>query len=707
MKTVSLEVRPHTSTGTGEPCIALVGNPNAGKTTLFNALTGLRAKTANFPGTTLECRVGRARLQDKPVSILDLPGLYSIDDSAGEERVARDALLGGVPGVPKPTVAILIVDATNIKRNLFLASQVMELGLPVAIALNMTDLAERDGIQIDRQKLQDALGCPVVPIVARSGKGLGDLADAVLSLLGTPDARPRETGCGSCTGCKFQARYDWAEKIGADVATDPHAQAGRKTQAIDQFLTHPVIGIIAFLGVMFGVFATIFWLAAYPMDFIEWLFGTVGSYAGAAIDFVGSYLSEGSFKTFLEDDFKSLIVQGVIGGVGGVLVFLPQICILFFILSLLEDTGYMARAAFVMDKLMRRVGLPGKAFVPMISSHACAIPAVMATRSIDDKRDRLVTILTLPLLSCSARIPVYTMLVALLFAENKLAGAAAFTGAYVLGIVAVLVIAFCLKRTVLPGDTALLVLELPSYKAPSIKTALLTTLDRAKVFVVKAGTIILIASIILWALATYPKSEEPAQVAQLHDQAAQIHQKVAGMQTFAEQKPDQAQTAELDKLTAQADDLTAQAEHLKQQSALSNSFAGKIGHAIEPAIKPLGYDWQIGIGLLSSLAAREMFVSTLSVVYGMGEDADPDAPSFNETIAQKTRSDGTKIFTVGTSLSLLVFYVFAMQCLSTTAVVKRETNSWKWPLFQLAYMSALAYISALIVYQTWLHFFAA
>jgi ferrous iron transport protein B len=717
VKTLSLEVRVEKPAGSGEPCIALVGNPNAGKTTLFNALTGLRAKTANFPGTTLECRLGRARFQDKPVTILDLPGLYSIDDSSGEERVARDALLGAIPGVPKPTVAILIVDATNLKRNLFLASQVMELGLPVAIALNMTDLAERDGIQIDAKKLQEAVGCPVVPIVARSGKGLGDLADAVLTLIGTPEAKPKETGCGSCTGCKYQARYDWAEKIGADVATDPHALAGRKTQAIDQFLTHPVIGIIAFLGVMFTVFALIFWIAAYPMDLIEWLFGTVGDLTSSGLDFVGSQLSEGSFKTILLDDVKSLLVNGVIAGVGGVLVFLPQICILFFTLSLLEDSGYMARAAFVMDRLMRRVGLPGKAFVPMISSHACAIPAVMATRSIDDKRDRLVTILTLPLLSCSARIPVYTMLVAILFANNQWGAAAAFTGAYVLGILAVLVIAFALKRTVLPGDTALLVLELPSYKAPSLKTALLTTLDRAKVFVVKAGTIILIASIVLWALATYPKSEVPAQVGELEAQAAQIQERIAALSNPAPVKADQATVApllapqaageptELEKLSQEADDLTARADHLKQQSALSHSFAGKIGHFIEPAIKPLGYDWQIGIGLISSLAAREMFVSTLAVVYGMGSDANPDDQSFNESLAQKTRSDGSKIFTVATSLSLLVFYVFAMQCLSTTAVVKRETNSWKWPLFQLGYMSVLAYVSALVVYQVASHFF--
>jgi ferrous iron transport protein B len=726
-KTLSLSVQTTNSSISPYPCIALIGNPNAGKTTLFNALTGLRAKTANFPGTTLECRIGRARLQDKPVDVLDLPGLYSIEDFAAEERVARDALLGAIPGVPKPSIAVLIVDATNLKRNLFLAGQVIDLGIPVAIALNMTDLAERDGINIDAQKLQATLGCPVVPIVARTGKGLDDLGSAILSLLGTPDTKPKDTGCGSCTGCKYTARYDWAEKIGADVATDPHQSAGRKTAAIDRFLTHPVIGLLAFLGVMVAVFAMIFWIASVPMDMIDWLFSTCGDYAGASIDYLAAFLSDGTFKSFVSGDLKSLLQDGIIGGVGGVLIFLPQICILFFFLSLLEDSGYLARAAFVMDRLMRRVGLPGKAFVPMISAHACAIPAVMATRSIDDKRDRLVTILTLPLLSCSARIPVYTMLVAMLFVDNPLGASLAFTGAYVLGILGVLVVAWALKKTALPGDTALLVLELPSYKTPSLKTAFLTMVDRASVFVKKAGTVILIASIVLWALATYPKSDAPAPALELQTQAqavqAQADSLKASLAPGAPVKADQAtlpdaakltpaptdaQTTQLAQLTDKAQALNDQADLLIQQHTLRNSFAGRIGHFIEPAIKPLGYDWQIGIGLLSSLAAREVFVSTLAVVYGVGKEApdgDEQVKAFNQSLQEKTRSDGSPVFTVATSLSLLVFYVFAMQCLSTLAVVRRETNSWKWPLFQFAYMTALAYFGALITYQVCVHFF--
>ncbi len=725
-KNISLDVRPQNTSQ--YPCIALIGNPNAGKTTLFNALTGLRAKTANFPGTTLECRIGRARLQDKPVDVLDLPGLYSIEDFAAEERVARDALLGAIPGVPKPSLAILIVDATNLKRNLFLAGQVMDLGIPVVVALNMTDLAQRDGINIDAQKLQTTLGCPVVPIVARTGKGIDDLAGAVLTLLGTPDAKPKDTGCGACSGCKYTARYDWAEKIGADVATDPHSSAGRKTQAIDRFLTHPVIGILAFLSVMVAVFAMIFWIASIPMDMIDWIFSTCKDYTGAGIDYLTANLADGGLKSFLDGDFKSLLTDGIIGGVGGVLIFLPQICILFFFLSILEDSGYLARAAFVMDRLMRRVGLPGKAFVPMISAHACAIPAVMATRSIDDKRDRLVTILTIPLLSCSARIPVYTMLAALLFVNNPLAASLAFTGAYVLGILAVLTVAWALKKTALPGDTALLVLELPSYKTPSLKTAALTMIDRASVFVKKAGTVILLASIILWALATYPKSDAPAAALELQTQAHDVQSQADALQSRNTQsagpvKADQAtlpdsakaspqladaQAAQLQELTDKAQSLNDQADLLTQQNTLRNSFAGRIGHFIEPAIKPLGYDWQIGIGLLSSLAAREVFVSTLAVVYGIGKEApdgDEQTQAFNQAMREKTRSDGTPVFTFATALSLLVFYVFAMQCMSTLAVVRRETNSWRWPLFQFAYMSALAYFGALLTYQICIHFF--
>jgi len=674
MATIQLDVLP-TSTGKDvDPCIALVGNPNAGKTTLFNALTGLRAKTANFPGTTVERRTGRVRLGGQAVALLDLPGLYSLAAATPEEQLAHDALVGKIPGQPKPAVVVLIIDSTNLERNLYLASQVLELNLPTVVALNMSDLAKKRGIQVDPAELGQKLGCPVVPVAARSGWGVDALRRELEILLdkleeGSIDPQARlpvavADAC-SCSGCPFQARYEWAEQVGADCSSGNHVAArGSKTEAIDRVLTHPVIGVGVFFTVMFAVFVMIFGIAQYPMDWIDGLFSTAG-------DLVGRYVPAG--------DLRSLLVEGVIGGVGGMLVFLPQICILFFFLSLLEDTGYLARAAFVMDRLMRRVGLPGKAFVPLLSAHACAIPAIMATRVIEDKRDRLVTILVAPLMTCSARIPVYAMMTALLFWHDPLKGAALFTGAYALGIIAALGMAFVFKRTILKGESKPLVLELPSYKLPSFRNAFIVMIDRAAVFVKNAGTVILVISIALWFLATFPKSDPPAESATLISQA----------QVLQEQGD-----------AAGASDLRGEAGRLTNQHALAHSFAGRLGRLIEPAIRPLGFDWQIGVGVVSSFAAREVIVSTLAVVYGIGGDVAGEEPdTFYETLRKAKRSDGSPVFTTATCVSLLVFYVLAMQCLPTQAVTKRETNSWRWPIFQLVYMTVLAYVAALVAYQ--------
>ncbi|MEX0777019.1 MAG: ferrous iron transporter B [Phycisphaeraceae bacterium] len=661
-------------------CIALVGNPNAGKTTLFNQLTGLRAKTANFPGTTIEHRHGRLNLGGRTVELLDLPGLYSLNASNNEERVARDAILGHVPGLDKPDALIVLQDATNLERNLFLASQAMELGVPTIVALNMIDLADRNGTKIDVQALSKELGCPVVAVAARSGRGIEQLRHALEVML-DPSATPTLPlqPCAGCTGCQFEHRYNWAEGVGSRVIGSPAMTHGRRTEAIDRILTHPVVGVVAFLTVMFAVFAMIFWVAQYPMGAIDTLFGQAGGWVAAVLDWISVQLPAGGVQNFVNGDLRSLLIEGVIGGVGGVLVFLPQILILFFFLSLLEDTGYLARAAFVMDRLMRFVGLPGKAFVPMLSAHACAIPAIMATRVIDDRRDRMVTILVLPLLTCSARIPVYAMVVALLFAHSPLLAAAMFTGAYLLGIVATMATAWVFKRTILRGESKPLVIELPSYKMPSIRNALWTMADRAWIFIHKAGTVILVASIILWALANYPKSAPPAGALALQQQA-------------------QALEAQGDDAAAE---LSQQADDLINASLLSNSIAGRIGHIIEPAIKPLGMDWQMGIGILSSLAAREVFVSTLAVVYGVGADAADEQPErLYDTMRQSKRSNGQPTFTTATCISLLIFYVLAMQCLATTAVVRRETGGWKWPLFQIAYMTGLAYVCSLIAFQT-------
>jgi ferrous iron transport protein B len=647
--------------------LALVGNPNAGKTTLFNALTGLHAKTANFFGTTVERKVGRVHLGGRQVVVIDLPGLYSLDSTSPEEKLASDALRGRLEGHASPDAALVVVDATNLERNLFLVSQLLELDRPVIIALNMMDMARREGIRIDVAKMRAELGCVIVPISARTGKGVEQLKQELGRLAGgaMPEAVTHtKPNCGKCSGCTFQARYDWTEKISTRVMDASAVKRSEWTEKIDEIVTHPIAGVVVFQFVMVVIFALIFWVAQIPMHLIDHLFATMGSW-------VGTMMPAG--------DLQSLMVNGVIGGVGGILVFLPQICILFFALSLLEDTGYLSRAAFVMDKVMRRFGLPGKAFVPMLSAHACAIPAIMSTRVIENPRDRLVTILITPLMTCSARIPVYAMVTALIFPNSPVKAALIFTSAYAIGIMAALGSALLFKHTILPGGSKPLMIELPPYRLPSLRTSLLHALDRAKIFVKRAGTIILTISLVLWALSHYPKSEPPAAAANLNTQAAQLEKSGA---------------------TAQAGEMRSDANRRAAQSALQNSFAGHIGHAIEPVLRPLGFDWQIGIGIVSSFAAREVIVSTLAVVYGVGEDAaDNNRTSLYDTLRRATRTDGTPVFTTATCLSLLVFYILAAQCLSTQAIVRRETNSWKWPLFQIAYMSGLAYAAAFIVFQ--------
>lgn len=651
--------------------LALVGNPNAGKTTLFNALTGLRAKTANFPGTTVERKVGRLHLDRRQIVIVDLPGLYSLDSKSPDEMLAANALQGKLDHTA-PDAVLVVVDATNLERNLFLASQILELKCPVIVALNMMDMARRDGIHIDVAKLRAELGCVVVPIAARIGQGIDNLKQELNRLVvgAMPEAVDHvDPNCAGCSGCTFQARYEWTEQISTRVMDASIIQRSAWTDRLDDFFTHPVIGVVIFQIVMLAVFALIFWAAQIPMNLIDHLFTGVGQW-------VGNHLPAG--------DLQSLLVNGVIGGVGGILVFLPQICILFFALSLLEDTGYLSRAAFVMDRIMRRLGLPGKAFVPLLSAHACAIPAIMSARVIENSRDRLLTILVTPLMACSARIPVYAMVTALLFPTSPIKAALVFAGAYGVGVIAALGAALVFRRTILPGESKPLMIELPPYRVPGLRTALLHTFDRAKIFVKQAGTIILMISLVLWALSHYPKTAPPATAVSLVAQATQL-----------EKSGD----------SQKAGELRSAADRLTAQSSLQHSFAGRIGHFIEPVIAPLGFDWQIGIGIVSSFAAREVIVSTLAIVYGVGDNADDDNTrnSLYDSLRKAKRTDGTPIFNTATCASLLVFYILAAQCLSTTAVVKRETNSWKWPLFQIAYMTGLAYVASLLVYQALRH----
>jgi ferrous iron transport protein B len=644
----------------------LVGNPNAGKTTLFNALTGMRSKTANFPGTTVTRKSAFLDLPVGTVELLDLPGLYSLQPTTPEEKVAHEVIEHGVSGTPL-AVMVLVVDATNLERNLFLVSQALERDVPAVIALTLWDVAQAEGLEVDPARLAQDLGCPVVPVDARKGGGLDALKTALNHLLAEgslriPIVQPAAT-CNGCSTCPYQNRYSWTEEVASRCMAPSRVVRGERTERIDRVLAHPVIGLLAFFGVMAGLFFLLFQIASIPMDLIDHLFAVVGTAVARALP---------------DNDLRSLLVDGVIGGVGGILVFLPQICILFFFLALLEDTGYLARAAFVMDRLMRRIGLPGKAFVPLLSAHACAIPAILATRVIEDRRDRLITILITPLMTCSARIPVYTMVIALLFPHQPGWAALTFTSCYALGILAALGMAFLFKRTILPGETRPLVLELPNYRIPSLRTAFYHMYDQARVFVRQAGTLILLISIGLWVLATYPKSEAPPEVVAMHAQAAAL----------AEQDPEAAAT------------LDDQADHLADQHALSQSIAGRLGRLVEPVLTPLGFNWQIGIGIITSFAAREVIVSTLAVVYGVGSDEVEDEPtSLLDALRASTRADGSPVFSIATCLSLLVFYVLAAQCLPTQAATRKETGSWKWAAFQLIYMSALAYGAAFVTYQ--------
>ncbi len=648
--------------------LALLGTPNSGKSTVFNALCGMRAKTSNFAGTTVEQRIGRTRFGAAMSEVIDLPGLYSLHAANAEERIARDAILGELPGVPRPDAVLIVADAGNIERSLFLLSQVLEHDVPAVIALNMMDVAESHGMEIDVEALRRELACSVVPMVARTGRGVPELKETLAELASQCLAgesivlHPPPT-CAGCSGCPFQTRYAWSDDLAGRCVRSGRVASEQRTDRLDRVLTHPIAGLGAFLGIMLALFYMIFSVASLPMSLIDALFANLGGWLSQRVP---------------EGDLQSLLVDGILGGVGGILVFLPQICILFFLLALLEDSGYLARAAFVTDRLLRRVGLPGTAFVPLLSAHACAIPAILATRVIRDPRDRLLTILVAPLMSCSARIPVYAMLTALLFPEHPGRAALLFVGAYGLGIVVALLMALLFRRTFLHGESQPIVLELPVYRVPSLRLAFFQMTDRARIFVQQAGSVILAISVILWALATYPQTPAP-------DEAVQIR---AEAMALMDENPEAAEA------------LDAEAAALEQRHALVHSYAGRLGHWIEPVVRPLGFDWQIGIGILSSFAAREVIVSTLAIVYGLGADAAEEEPrGLYETLRQARHADGRPVFNVPTSISMLVFYVLAMQCLPTQAVTKRETNSWKWPLFQLAYMTALAYGAAFAAYR--------
>ncbi len=634
---------------------ALAGNPNAGKTTLFNALTGLRQKVANFPGVTVERKVGKWEASGTLVDLIDLPGLYSLDATSIDEDIARRILSGETDGTERPRVVIAVVDATNLERNLYLVTQILEQGSPVVVAMTMVDVFEKQGHQVDVQKLSNMLGVPVVQVDARTGRGLEELAETAVER----SRKVHETKVGFTADEDSNPIFRRYKRISDIVqATIRHndTEAHAFSDKIDRVLTHRVFGLLILLGVLLLIFQAIFSWAALPMDLLDRSFG-------ALADAAKSVMPAG----ILAD----LVGDGIIAGVGGVLIFLPQIILLFLFISILEDSGYMARAAFLMDKLMSRVGLHGKAFLPLISSFACAIPGIMATRTIEDRRDRFTTIMIAPFMSCSARLPVYTLMIAAFFSTQTVfgvisIGAIIMLGMYLLGIVVAVIFAFIFKRTVLKAPPPPFIMEMPPYRQPNLRTVLQNVFERSWLFVKRAGTVILAISILLWALAYFPRVSEPLAV--------------AGGLT-------QAEIAERPTETG------------SESRQLEQSFAGMLGHAIEPVIAPLGFDWKIGIALIASFAAREVLVSTLSIIYNVGKDATEESESLLSAIRDAKRSDGSNAWTPLTAITLMVFFVLAMQCMSTVAVVRRETNSWRWPLFMVAYMTVLAYGAAFITYQ--------
>ncbi len=691
------------STSVSTRTVALVGNPNSGKTTVFNALTGLRHKIGNYPGVTVERKEGRIVLDDGSAwTVLDLPGTYSLLANSPDERITTETILGQTAHTPRPGVVVCVADASALERSLYLVSQLLDQELPLVLALNMMDVAERQGIRIDVRSLSRELGIPVVPLVASRGIGIARLRRAVGSArsrtfqpeqwsLPEPFLREWEELAGMLREqhqlpppvafheamvllshpepttedarrfappvlehlsrdhrkldflgynrqvAMLEARQTWSRAIAGRVAARTLSRGAPLSDRIDRVITHPFWGFVIFFALMGFLFQAMFSWAEFPMNLIGRMFDWAGHQITSAMP---------------PGDLRDLMVHGALAGVAAVVLFLPQILFLFLFLGLLEDTGYMARAAFVMDRPMRRIGLQGKSFMPLLSSFACAIPGIMATRTIENSRDRLATMLVAPFMSCSARLPVYTLLIAATIPASRLFGlvslpALTMFAMYLVGIAAAALVAWIFKRTSLRGTPPVFIMEMPPYRLPSLRSILLQTGERAWVFLRRAGTVILGASILLWFLATYPKMEggTPSQKLQM-------------------------------------------------------SFAGRAGRSLEPLIAPLGFDWKIGLGLVSSLLQREMFVSTMGTIYNIETEDDPGTVSLRQKMRDDIRPDtGRHLFTPLTGICLMIYYVLAMQCLSTVAVMRRETNGWKWPLIQIGVMTTLAYSVTFAVYR--------
>ena len=720
--------------------IAVVGNPNTGKSTLFNLLTGMRQKVANYPGVTVEKRIGELHIGERSFQLIDLPGTYSLAAHSPDERAAIDVLLGRIADMPAPDAVLVVIDATNIKRNLFVVTEVLELGIPVVIALNMVDIAEAQDVSIDVDALATRLNTVVIPTIAAATRheSLEPLKAALANAVNTPVSEPWTLlkdvkkaaaalateftvatvqasssvepvaayevqralidkggeaekrlveAFGSDSSHRLQAQRDLltvgqtlaerdayeryayiAKTLDGIVRAPADNQRRSLSERIDQIVSHPIIGSLLFVLVMGTVFQAVFSWATPLMDLID----------GAA-----GWATEQVYATLPEGAIASLLADGVVAGVGSVIIFLPQILILFAFIIVLEDSGYMARAAFLMDRLMRWCGLSGHSFVPMLSSFACAVPAIMGTRVIPDTRDRIATIMAAPFMTCSARLPVYALLIAAFIPQQhyfygfiNLQGLV-LLGLYLLGIVGGVLTAFLLKRTLLRGSTPTFLMELPPYRTPNLKSVLVRLVERAKAFLVRAGTVIFFVSVVVWALAYFPRSEILA---------ADFERQKLAVESSVQVEAEREQAIQI-------------LENELAAAQMEQSLLGRMGKTVAPIFKPLGWDWKLSAAVIASFPAREVVIAVLGTTYAVGADVDEEDEGLRDRVRNAAWPDGRKVFTPGIALGLMVFYALCLQCAATVVVIHRETNSWRWPAFAWVYMTSLGYLGALACAQ--------